>query len=576
MPRDRNGILRRASRYSRQGKLPQAIVEYRRWLEVAPEDWEVHNLLGDVYVRQGASRDACLEYIKAAQAYEAVGAMEMAVALYKKILRLDPGYYRADSALAKIYEDQGYRNEALQQYQKLANYYIDQGLDKEAWETYKKICQLNPEDENARTWKDRLAEKIGKEKEASPPTPAVSPPVTELSLPGEPEFTLGMLRDYYELARIHWESGEIKEALEKGRTALEKNPTDFKSLELLGKIYLQRSQWENALLIWEKLVILDPYNPRNQEIMGDILLARGRKAKAWSYYSTAADLYQKENQEEEWKRIREKISPLEPTFTEQEVEAQRETLKKEIVSPVKEAKESLEKVLEEMQVEAPSGTAEQLTTRGPEEMTVQKVAEKVIPVSGGKLADISGKERLAGWELKVQEFREKGMIEEAIQELQQAVRQGEDSPACWKLLGMCFAEKGMYNQAIRYVVKAREKVYPSSEDYLDLQYNLGSVYEKMGNRRMALKIFQEILSQQKFQDVEKRIEHLQQIISISEVPTSREKLNLSHKDSKKSEPEEKLKKPSEGKGEKKLEKPSEGEEKPGFRVRDRKSKISFV
>jgi pentapeptide MXKDX repeat protein len=697
MFQDRDEVLRLASRYLREGDWARAAAVYRRLLETVSDDWEVHNLLGDVYAQQGAFRDACVEYMKTAQAYEAVGATEMAVALYKKILRVDSNYHKAYASLAKIYEEQGYWNEALQAYQKLADYYFVQGVDIEAWKIYNKICELNPDDEIVRTRREYLKEKMNMKSEVPPPSTKTMPLTTTPSLPGESEFTLGMLRDYRELARIHWESGEVKEAVEKVRIALEKNPADFESLELLGKIYLQRNQWENALLVWEKLVRLNSLNPQAQETMADILLARGRKTKARSYYGTSASLYEKGNQVEGCERIRLKISSLEEPLPEKTVVLAKKALEKEALAKealekealakealkkealakkalekealakealekealakealkkealakealkkealakealekealakealkkealakealekealakealekealAKEAlekealaketlekealaKEALEKeALEKEQLleketilspskeenlaEVPTEAIEQVASIPPPEQTViAQVPVTPIAASEEKSEKIPEGKPSPEWELKVRDLYEKGILDEAIRELQKINRQ-ENSPLCWKWLGICFAKKGMHNLAVRYFLKAKEKFSPSSGDYSDLQYQLGLVYEELGDYRAALKTLQEISSPKKNPDLEKRIGNLQRMIAISEVPTSKEELTSSSKDSVKSEPEEEVGK-------------AMGKEpnKPDFLARKGKSKISFL
>ena len=53
MPFDREGTLRKAEKLLRQGKLDQAIAEYRAVIEDQPSDWNTANTLGDLYVRAG-------------------------------------------------------------------------------------------------------------------------------------------------------------------------------------------------------------------------------------------------------------------------------------------------------------------------------------------------------------------------------------------------------------------------------------------------------------------------------------------------------------------------------------------
>ena len=63
---DRVALLRNAEILLRQGKLDQAIAEYRRIVDDQPRDWNTANVLGDLYVRAGQIDKAVDEYIRVA------------------------------------------------------------------------------------------------------------------------------------------------------------------------------------------------------------------------------------------------------------------------------------------------------------------------------------------------------------------------------------------------------------------------------------------------------------------------------------------------------------------------------
>ena len=90
MPFDREGTLRKAEKLLRQGKLDQAIAEYRAVIEDQPSDWNTANALGDLYFRGGQIEKAVAEYSKIAEHLGSEGFFSKAVALYKKILKTLP------------------------------------------------------------------------------------------------------------------------------------------------------------------------------------------------------------------------------------------------------------------------------------------------------------------------------------------------------------------------------------------------------------------------------------------------------------------------------------------------------
>jgi tetratricopeptide (TPR) repeat protein len=90
MPFDREGTLRTAEKLIRQGKLAEAIVEYRKVLDDQPNDWNTVNTLGDLYFRAGLRDKAVAEYARVADHFANEGFFSKAVALYRKIIKIKP------------------------------------------------------------------------------------------------------------------------------------------------------------------------------------------------------------------------------------------------------------------------------------------------------------------------------------------------------------------------------------------------------------------------------------------------------------------------------------------------------
>ena len=87
---DRAATLRQAEKLLRQGRLDQAIEEYRRLVDAQPRDWTTANQLGDLLGRAGRVREAIEQYTRIADSLAADGFLPKASALYKKILKLAP------------------------------------------------------------------------------------------------------------------------------------------------------------------------------------------------------------------------------------------------------------------------------------------------------------------------------------------------------------------------------------------------------------------------------------------------------------------------------------------------------
>ena len=87
---DRVALLRHAETLVQQGKLEQAIAEYRRVVNDQPRDWNTANALGDLYVRNDQTDKAVELFVRVADSLSQDGVLSKAAALYKKILKLRP------------------------------------------------------------------------------------------------------------------------------------------------------------------------------------------------------------------------------------------------------------------------------------------------------------------------------------------------------------------------------------------------------------------------------------------------------------------------------------------------------
>lgn len=121
MPFDREGTLKKAEKLLRQGKLDQAIAEYRAVIEDLPSDWNTANALGDLYVRAGQTDKAVVEYNKIAEHLGGEGFLPKAAALYKKILKIKPDEEKALWHLGNISARQGLLLDARSYFNTLAD-----------------------------------------------------------------------------------------------------------------------------------------------------------------------------------------------------------------------------------------------------------------------------------------------------------------------------------------------------------------------------------------------------------------------------------------------------------------------
>jgi len=141
---DKRKVLQNALSLTQQGKWDKAITEYQTILRVDPKDTTVCNTLGDLYARVGRAGEAIEQYLKVGSLYRADGLSVKAIAVYKKIIKLDPHRIEAHLACADLYEEQGLTGEAKVQLATVAEQYGRTGNAPKVVEVYQRLAQLDP------------------------------------------------------------------------------------------------------------------------------------------------------------------------------------------------------------------------------------------------------------------------------------------------------------------------------------------------------------------------------------------------------------------------------------------------
>ena len=157
---DKVKTLRAAERCLELGKIPAAIKEYSKIVESEPEDFTTLNMLGDLYVRTGDPPAAILCFRRIADHYREQDFALKAIAMYKKIDRLQPNDTEIATNLADLYAQQDLVVEARSHYLAVANAHNKAGATQEGLDVLRKISDLDPQNTEIRT---RLAEGYLKE-----------------------------------------------------------------------------------------------------------------------------------------------------------------------------------------------------------------------------------------------------------------------------------------------------------------------------------------------------------------------------------------------------------------------------
>lgn len=141
---DKIKAMRNAERFLSQGKIRAAISEYQRVVENDSKDFSTLNILGDLYAKNADRQEAVGCFTQVAEHYNMQGFAHKAIAIYNKILRIEPSSMEVSAKLAQLYKTKGSFSEAKTHYTVLAEQYQRKGQKIEALAIWKQIAELDP------------------------------------------------------------------------------------------------------------------------------------------------------------------------------------------------------------------------------------------------------------------------------------------------------------------------------------------------------------------------------------------------------------------------------------------------
>ena len=265
MSLNKSKSLRTAEKYALQGKIPAAIDEYRKVVEADPTDLTTINTLGDLYVRAGKIQDAISNFSRIAESYRESGFTLKAIAMLKKISKLDPTNVETAMKLANLYSQQGLLVEARQQYLQVADAYARAGQTRKALEAYQRIADLDPANTSVRM---KLGEIYSRENMPDQAHEAFIMAGAEFLRKGDVEQALNAnlkaiginsesRQGLTAIATIYTQQGQADRAISVLCDAFERSPGDVELLTILGRTYLSAGLMDDAERTFLSLVELD-------------------------------------------------------------------------------------------------------------------------------------------------------------------------------------------------------------------------------------------------------------------------------------------------------------------------------
>ncbi|MFC2140717.1 tetratricopeptide repeat protein [Acidobacteriota bacterium] len=287
----RVALLKRANKLFRQGKADAAVKEYKKILEIKPDDLEVRRIVGDLELRQSNNKGAIEQFEWIADYYLKEGFFAKAIAMFKRITRVDPNYESALFKLAELYTKQGLVMEAKQIYLDIAEECKRQNNQKKALGMYKKILEFDRTNIKMRLL---LADNYLKEKLEND---AVNEYITAADIIlNKKDFrraeellltTLGKvknLRIIEKLIYLYSKSGEDEKAIklinEQGLESLQ----NIDLLKVVGELYLKKNMMNEAEKIFSQIADLDPGETEIIMRLGKVYIQREDYDRAFNLF----------------------------------------------------------------------------------------------------------------------------------------------------------------------------------------------------------------------------------------------------------------------------------------------------
>jgi tetratricopeptide (TPR) repeat protein len=319
---DKTQTMKEAQKYLAKGQVDKAIAEWEKLVHESPEG-NIYNVIGDLYFKKGDRRAAVESFHKAASFFRHEGFSLKALALYKKVLNINPADGESLYALGELSEEKGLSTDATRYYLAAADSLSKEGKKDRLLEIYQKILSLSPSNVNLR---QKVADIFLKE-----------------------GFISDAAMEYIHMARFYEENGETEKAEVQYRRVLDIQPSNRDAIKGMGSLLERTGEREKAVRFMEeaverfpddtdilfghaeichaagndaaarqslyRIVEIEPENLRPRRLLGEMYLKEGAEDKAWVEYLPVIDQIILEEKYEEAVSLLKPFKSAEPLET---------------------------------------------------------------------------------------------------------------------------------------------------------------------------------------------------------------------------------------------------------------------
>ncbi len=297
MSLDKNTILKNAQKYTARGQLDKAIEEWQKLIHESPNDGNIYNTIGDLYLRNNSIQEAVSAYIKAGDSFYKAGFALKTIALYKKVNKIDPENIEVYLKLAALNAERGLIGNARDDYLKAARLYQKQGHSKQAVAVYKKIADLEPDNISVHQRIAEMCLKEGLKKDAADEYNKIAEVYVKNNDVKEAEsfFNQALSIDpdnrkaAFGIGNLRLKQDKLQDGINILEGILEKRPDDVKTLNLFIDACTKSGDYAKAEKGLRHMITLEPAEPAHHERLGYIFLRKGAFGNAISEFKAIID-----------------------------------------------------------------------------------------------------------------------------------------------------------------------------------------------------------------------------------------------------------------------------------------------
>ena len=331
------------------------------------------------------------------------------------------------------------------------------------------------------------------------------------------------------------------------RTLVEESPRDVKVLHELGRLYHELGDHENAVEIYNQITAIDPLDAQSLRLGKDASARASMKRGGWTQAETYRDLIKDKEEAislEQQRRIRLTGEALDEqiaeTYTRHQAEPENLNLARRL-GALSEQKDDFDSAIRWYQYAADlakgadTGLLRKISdlkieclereiadheeflsthTARDEVYAHKSVQLRAAKVKRAEILIADAQERVKRnptdlqlrFELGDNLFNA-GRFREAVPELQRARQNPHARFKAMNVLGCCYGELGMLDLATKQLEEASREIVSMNDMKKEILYNLGLVYDRMGELEKSLACIKQIYEvDYDYRDVAERVE----------------------------------------------------------------------